>query len=125
MKWFVVPLLAMASLPFLSAAPRPRAEEPGAANHCVEIGAASMWGGIGWTHLVYVTNIYCAQDLVCVVTTNEDPDPQTTRAPPNVTVQVVTALNHEAKWFVPIVICNYFPEPQCSGCVATQTRPAS
>ena len=110
-KWFVVPLVAALSLPFLSAAPAVH-EEPGAANHCIEIGAASMWGGIAWHHMVYITNIYCAQDLICTVTTDVDPEPQQANAPPNVTVMVVTALNHPAKWFVPIVSCNYLAEPQ-------------
>ena len=107
MKWFVAPILALASLPFLAAAPV--RQQPGKANQCVEIGAASLWGGWGWNHAVYVTNFQCSEDVSCTVTTDVDPDPQTVLVPPNVTVQVEMALNSESRWFVPFVSCDFVP----------------
>ena len=107
MKWFVVPILALASLPFLSAAP---AQQPGNATHCVEIGAVSVWGGWGWNHAVYLTNSRCSENLACTVSTDVDPEPIAATAPPTVTVQVETALNSPIAWFVPFVSCDVMAE---------------
>lgn len=102
MKMFVLPVLFAATLPFLSQAPPANPEGP--ATTCVAIGGASVWGGFGYNHLVFLTN-RCEATILCTVTTNIDPEPQEATVPINATVQVVTATNSPMRAFIPFVSC--------------------
>lgn len=97
----LLPVLLVA-LPFLTVPPT---SPKGAETACVEIGGASVWGGVGWNHLVYLTG-RCTETVVCTVSTNVDPAPQEVTVPLNVTVLVVTAVNSPAQAFVPNVSCD-------------------
>jgi hypothetical protein len=109
MKWFVVPTLMLAALPFFEAPPASGA--PGDANPCIEPGAGSVWGGLGWNHVIYLTNRYCNDTVVCAVSTDVDSCVQQTLVPPSETVAVLTALNSQAQAFIPNIACDYPPKP--------------
>ncbi len=102
MKLFVLPFLVVAALPFASHAPPNVGDEP--ATTCVAVGGASVWGGFGYNHLVFLTN-RCEATVLCTVTTNVDPEPQEATVPINMTVQVVTAVNSPVRMFIPFVSC--------------------
>ena len=109
MKWFVAPTLLLAALPFLEATPA--SGEPGDANPCIEPGAGSVWGGLGWNHVIYLTNKYCSDTVVCAVSTDVDQCVQTILVPPTQSVAVVTGLNSPVQAFIPAIACDYAPKP--------------
>ena len=119
MKWFVAPTLMLAALPFVDSSSAvalmveaaPASGTPGDANPCIEPGVGSVWGGLGWNHVIYLTNKYCSDAVVCAVSTDVDPCVETMIVPATQTVAVVTALNSEVQAFIPNISCDYVPKP--------------
>jgi len=92
------------ALPLVVAIPQTVGQGSSSGAACVEVGALSVWGTIGFNHFVFLTN-RCPETYACAVSTNVNPEPLQATVPGHSTVEVITALNSPERGFVPIVSC--------------------
>ena len=95
-----------ALLSFTGAVALPPSQSQGGATSCAEMSGASIWGGVGWNHVVALTN-RCGRTIACTITTNVDPDARHATIENNITVQVMTAANSPERVFVPQLSCDF------------------
>ncbi len=74
------------------------------AKECISFSGEARFGGVGFTHIVHITD-KCAASAVCAVSTDVVPTPQTVTVPGNKSVEVVTYLGSPASKFTPYVTC--------------------
>ncbi len=86
------------------AAPRVEAADAGPAGDCISFWGEARFGGVGYDHIVHVTN-KCEQSAVCDVSTDVSPAPQTVNVPGGRSVDVVTYLDSPVRKFTPRVTC--------------------
>ena len=88
----------------LALAPQVAAAAGDTAKDCISFYGEARFGGVGFTHVVHVTN-KCAANAVCAVSTDVAPTPQSVTVPGNKSVEVVTYLDSPASKFTPHVTC--------------------
>jgi hypothetical protein len=90
--------LAVAVLPLDASAAGNTAKE------CIAFSGEARFGGVGFTHIVHITN-KCTPSAVCAVSTDVVPTPQSVTVPGNKSIEVVTYLDSPASKFTPHVAC--------------------
>jgi hypothetical protein len=86
----------------LSAAPAQAT--PDAAAACIKVSPEARYRGLGYNHIVHVTDI-CKADAECDVSTDVNPQPTHVSVPAGSAVEVTTFLGSPARVFVPKVVC--------------------
>jgi hypothetical protein len=74
------------------------------AKDCISFSGEARFGGVGFTHVVHVTN-KCTSNATCAVSTDVVPTPQSVTVPGHKTVDVITYLDSPASKFTPRVAC--------------------
>jgi hypothetical protein len=75
------------------------------AKDCIKAWPAPRFNGVGYNHLVHISNA-CAVAADCVVTTDVNPEPTKVVAPAKGDVEVNTFLGSPARVFIPRVECS-------------------
>ena len=71
---------------------------------CVEVSKSTPYRGYGYLHIVHVNNT-CEERVVCQVSTDVTPEPQTVQLAPQAREDVVTRVGSPASTFVARVDC--------------------
>jgi hypothetical protein len=98
------PSILLASLVVVALAPRLASAAGDTAKDCIAFSGEARFGGVGFTHIVHITN-KCTASAVCAVSTDVVPTPQSVTVPGNKSVEVVTYLDSPASKFTPRVTC--------------------
>jgi hypothetical protein len=71
---------------------------------CVQVSAQAVYRNYGYDHLVSIANA-CQESVMCVVSTNVNPEPQRVEVAPKERADVLTFRGSPSRAFVPKVAC--------------------